>query len=99
MSVAWSMDNVIERPGISQRMKELDRDGDVQDVEVTARSHVGKTVAELVEGLPEGCHLALISRGGDNQLPHPDDAIEFGDHLTVIGRREAVREAIDYCTT
>ncbi|WP_435348565.1 cation:proton antiporter domain-containing protein [Haloarchaeobius sp. HRN-SO-5] len=99
MSVAWSMDNVIERPGISQWMQELDQDGDVQEVEVTSREHVGKTVSGLTEELPEGCHLALISRDETNRLPHPDDRIEMGDHLTFIGRREAVREAIEYCTT
>jgi NhaP-type Na+/H+ or K+/H+ antiporter len=99
MSVAWSMDNVIERPGISQWMRELDRDGDVQEVEVTSKEHAGKTVSELTEELPEGCHLALISRDETNRLPHPDDRIEMGDHVTFIGRREAVRDAITYCTT
>jgi len=99
MSVAWSMDNVIERPGISQWMRELDRDGDVQEVEVTASEHAGKTVSDLTDELPEGCHLALISRGDTNRLPHPDDQLELGDHLTFIGRREAVRDAITYCTT
>ncbi|MFC6942510.1 cation:proton antiporter [Salinirubellus sp. GCM10025818] len=99
MSVAWSMDNVIERPGISQWMRELDRDGDVQEVEVTSKEHAGKTVSELTDELPEGCHLALISRDEANRLPEPDDQIEMGDHLTFIGRREAVRDAIAYCTT
>ncbi len=99
MSVAWSMDNVIERPGISKWMTELDRDGDVQEIEVTSGDHVGKTISELTQELPEGCHVALIGREGTNRLPHPDDTIESGDHLTFIGRREAVRDAIEYCTT
>ena len=93
------MDNVSERPGISQWMRELDRDGDVQEVEVSSSARAGKTVAELSDDLPEGCHVALISRDGTNHLPHPDDRIELGDHLTLIGRREAVHEAIEYCTT
>ena len=99
MSVAWSMDNVIERPDISRWMRELDRDGDVQEVEVTSKEHAGKTVSELTDELPEGCHLALISRDEANRLPEPDDQIEMGDHLTFIGRREPVRDAIAYCTT
>jgi len=97
-SIAWSMDNVVERPGISQWMRELDRDGDVQEIEMTDPRRAGKTVAELSDELPEGCHLALISRDGSNHLPHPDDRLEPGDHLTFIGRREAVRDAIEYCT-
>ncbi|WP_267643362.1 cation:proton antiporter domain-containing protein [Haloarchaeobius amylolyticus] len=99
MSVAWSMDNVIERPRISQWMRELDEDGDVQEIEVTSDEHAGKSVSRLTEELPEGCHLALVSRDESDQLPHPSDRIEKGDHLTFIGRREAVRDAIDYCTT
>ena len=99
MSVAWSMDNVIERPGISQWMTELDQDGDVQEVEVTSQAHAGKTVSELTDELPDGCHLALVSREGTNRLPHPDDTVEMGDRLTLLGRKEAVREAIEYCTS
>ncbi|GAB6860006.1 cation:proton antiporter [Haloplanus litoreus] len=99
MSVAWSMDNVIERPGISQWMTELDRDGDVQEVVVTSAAHAGKTVAELTDELPDGCHLAVISRDTTTRLPHRDDTIQRGDHLTFIGRRQAVRDAIEYCTS
>ncbi len=98
MSVAWSMDNVIERPAISRWMTELGESGDVQEVEVTNEANVGKTVSEVMAELPEDCHLALLSRDGVNQLPHPEDRIQRGDHLTFIGRTEAVREAIDYCT-
>ncbi len=97
MSIAWSMDNVIERPGIARWMTELDREGDVQEVEVTTERLVGATVAELQSELPEDCHLALVTRDEDNRLPHPEDTIECGDHLTFIGRKEAVRRALDYC--
>ncbi|ADQ68602.1 sodium/proton antiporter, CPA1 family protein [Halogeometricum borinquense DSM 11551] len=98
MSVAWSMDNVIERPAISRWMTELGRTGDVQEIEVTNVAIVGETISELMAELPEDCHLALLSRDETNQLPHPEDTIERGDHLTFIGRTEAVRQAIDHCT-
>lgn len=98
MSVAWSMDNVIERPAISRWMTELGRTGDVQEVEVTTDTIAGKTVSELMIDIPEDCHLALLSRDEVNQLPHPEDTIEHGDHLTFIGRTEAVRQAIEHCT-
>lgn len=97
MSIAWSMDNFIERPGIAHWMTEMDRSGDVQEIEVTAPNIIGKTVAELGEKLPEDCHLALISRGNENRLPHEDDVLEEGDHITFIGRKEAVRKAIADC--
>jgi len=97
MSIAWSMDNFIERPGIAHWMTELDRTGDVQEIELTAGDVIGETVAELGEEIPEDCYIALIGRGGENRLPHPDDVLQEGDHLTFIGRKEAVRQAIDYC--
>lgn len=97
MSVAWSMDNVIERPSIARWMTELDRTGDVQEVEVTREEIAGRPVAELITELPDDCHLALISRDETNELPDPEETVELGDHLTFIGRREAVREALAYC--
>jgi NhaP-type Na+/H+ or K+/H+ antiporter len=97
MSIAWSMDNVIERPSIAQWMTELDRTGDVQEVEVESGEVVGRTVADLQGDLPEDCHLALLSRDGSNRLPHAEDVFEAGDHLTFIGRKPAVREALEYC--
>ncbi|RXK51548.1 cation:proton antiporter [Halorientalis pallida] len=98
MSVAWSMDNVIERPAIARWMTELDRTGDVQEIEVTADDAAGRTVADLTEDLPEDCYVGLISRDDENRIPHAEDRIERGDHVTFIGRKEAVRDAIDFCT-
>lgn len=97
MSIAWSMDNVIERPGIQRWMTELDRDGDVQEVEVTSDEIAGETVSDITDRIPDDCHLALISRDESNNLAHVDDVIEKGDHLTFIGQREAVHEAINFC--
>jgi NhaP-type Na+/H+ or K+/H+ antiporter/Trk K+ transport system NAD-binding subunit len=99
MSVAWSMDNVIERPGIVSWMTELDREGDVQEVEVTSEGVIGETISKLQAELPDNVHLALLTRDEENRLPRPDDRIERGDHLTFIGRKEAVRQALDYCNT
>ncbi|AQL43767.1 potassium transporter [Halorientalis sp. IM1011] len=98
MSVAWSMDNVIERPAIARWMTELDRTGDVQEIEVTAAAAAGRTVADLADDLPEDCYIGLIGRDDENRIPHADDRIERDDHVTIIGRTEAVREAIDYFT-
>ncbi|WP_323676079.1 cation:proton antiporter [Halorubellus sp. PRR65] len=97
MSIAWSMDNVIERPSIARWMTELDGEGDVQEVEVTSDRVVGTSVADLQSELPADCHLALIARASENRLPRPEETIERGDHLTFIGRKAAVREARDHC--
>jgi NhaP-type Na+/H+ or K+/H+ antiporter len=93
-STAWAIDNRIERPGLSRWMTELGRSGDVQEIEVTDESLVGETISELNEDLPEGCMIALITRDGENTVPQPDHVVEYGDHITVIGRTEVVKEAI-----
>jgi NhaP-type Na+/H+ or K+/H+ antiporter len=95
MSVAWAIDNLIERPAISDWMTELGRAGDVQEIEVTDEDLVGMTIEGVDESLPEGCIIALVSRDGENTVPESDFELEYGDHLTVLGRKEAVREAID----
>lgn len=97
VATAWAIDNEIERPALSKWMTELGRTGDVQEVEVTADDLVGKTVGELDEEIPNGCLIAMVSRDGANHVPSPKFTLEHGDHLTFLGRRDAVREAIDRC--
>ena len=97
MSIAHEMDNRIERPAISEWMTELDRAGDVQEIEVTDDAVVGQTVSELRRELPEDVHLALLSRDGESRIPHAEDTLHEGDHITFIGRTGAVQRAIDHC--
>ena len=97
MSVAWSMDNLIERPGIAHWMTEMDRIGDVQEIEITADDIIGKSVAEFGKELSDDCYIALINREDESRVPRAGDVFEKGDHITFIGRKEAVRDAIAYC--
>jgi len=97
MATAWGIDNLIERPALANWMTEIGRSGDVQEIEVTAESLVGRTIDELDEELPNGCILALVGRNGENQVPAPDFTLQMGDHLTFLGRKEAVREALELC--
>jgi len=96
-SIAHTMDNAIERPALSEWMTELGRDGDVQEIEVTAENLVGMQIGELDTELPDGVLVALVSRNGDSQLPEPNLTLRRGDHLTFVGRRDAVDKAIERC--
>ena len=96
-SIAYAMDNTIERPALSEWMTELGRTGDVQEIEVTAESLVGKTIGDLDGALPDGVLIALVSRDGDSQIPESGLELRHGDHLTLVGRRDAVHEAIEQC--
>ncbi len=97
MATAWGIDNIIERPALANWMTEIGRTGDVQETEVTAEEHVGKTIEELDAELPHGVIIALVSREGATSVPDPDFELQVGDHLTFLGRREGVREALAYC--
>lgn len=53
---------------------------------------------EVVQGnIAEQEADALVGRAGDTQMPDPDFRLERGDHLTFIGRKEPVRDAIERC--
>ncbi|NHN46795.1 potassium transporter [Halostella sp. JP-L12] len=97
MATAWAMDNVIERPALSNWMTELGRTGDVQEIEVTAEDLVGTTIEELDGELPNGVLIALVGRGGDNHVPDADFTLQHGDHITFLGRKDAVHEALARC--
>lgn len=96
-SIAWAMDNVIERPALSEWMTKLGQSGDVQEIEVTAGDLVGKSVSDLDQKLPDGVLIALVGRDGDSQIPEPEFTLRHGDHITFLGRKEAVRKALERC--
>jgi len=97
LATAQAIDNAIERPALTRWFSELGESGDVQEVEVTNEELVGRTVREVGPELPDGSLMALVARNGDTQVPDADFTLQKGDHITLIGSREAVRSAMDYC--
>lgn len=101
MAAAWALDNQIERPDLANWMTDVGRSGDVQQVEVTSDSFVGKTVREAGPMLPDACLIAVLNRGDDEavQVPGADTVIQRGDQITLLGRRDAVREGMSLVTS
>ncbi|GGL49375.1 cation:proton antiporter domain-containing protein [Halocalculus aciditolerans] len=97
MATAWGIDNLIERPALATWMTELGRSGDVQEIAITNDDVVGLTVADLDERLPGGVIVALVGRGGETNVPDPEFTLQKDDHLTLLGRRDAVHEALEMC--
>ena len=97
LATAQAIDNAIERPALSRWMGELGRSGDVQEIEVTSDEMVGRTVREIGPELPPATLIALVARNGETQVPDADFTLQKGDRLTLIGQRESVREAMDFC--
>jgi Trk K+ transport system NAD-binding subunit len=96
LATAQAIDNFIERPALADWMGEIGRSGDVQEIEVTAESLVGKTISEIGPELPDGCLIALVSRDEETTVPGADFTLQQGDRITFIGRNEAVREAMEW---
>ncbi len=96
MATAWAIDNQIERPAIAHWMTDVGRSGDVQEVEVTSEEVAGKPVREIGKMLPDACLIALVSKGDHEsaEVPTADYVVELGDHITLLGRRESVNEAM-----
>jgi len=97
MATAWAIDNQIERPAIAHWMTDVGRSGDVQEVEVTNREFIGKPINEIGPMLPEACLIALVSGGShtEAEVPTADYTLQEGDMVTLLGRRESVREGMD----
>ena len=96
MATAWAIDNQIERPAIAHWMTDVARTGDVQEVEVKNPDMLGKPVSEVGPMLPEACLIALVSGGShkDAKVPTADYALQEGDMITLLGRKESVRDGM-----
>ena len=95
LATAQELDNYIERPALANWMNELGEVGDVQEIEMTNESMVGRSVQELGPDLPGTSLIALIARDGDTSVPTAETVLEDGDRVTIIGDREDVREAME----
>ncbi|MDZ7746755.1 MAG: NAD-binding protein [Halobacteriales archaeon] len=97
LATAQALDNAIERPALTNWMGELGRSGDVQEIEVTNEDLLGRPVNDVAAELPSETLIALVTRAGETQVPSDSLVLESGDHVTIIGRTEDVREAMKYC--
>jgi len=94
LATIWAIDNLIERPALLNWTVELGRSGDVREVDVTAEAVVGREIAAVRSELPSECLVALVSREGESRFPDDDFELGRGDTVTLLGRSEAVEEAL-----
>ena len=97
LATAQAIDNYVERPALADWMGDLGDAGDVQEIRVTSESLIGETIGDLGPRLPGGVLVALVSRNGDTQVPSAEWVLEHGDHITLIGDHDDVREAMAFC--
>jgi NhaP-type Na+/H+ or K+/H+ antiporter len=97
LATAQAIDNAIERPALAEWMGTLGDSGDVQEIEVTSSELVGRAVREVGPELPASVLVALVARDGETRVPDADFTLQEGDRITLLGQRDAVREAMAYC--
>ncbi|MEF8913364.1 cation:proton antiporter domain-containing protein [Natronomonas sp.] len=97
LATAQAIDNTIERPAMAEWSQNIGEGGDVQEVTVKSEEFIGRPIREVGSELPGRCLIALITHDGETFVPEADYTLERGDHLTIIGEHDAVRDAMAVC--
>ena len=92
LSASVILDNMIGRPDMFA-MCEVGESGDILEVRAKSKKVIGKTLKEL--NLPKDCLVMLVRRGDDTIVPHGDLHIHEDDHVTILGKGDAARQAGD----
>lgn len=93
-ATAKMLDTHIESPALTRWMEAVGTQGDIQEVAVENPDLAGSTVGELDAQLPEQVLLLMVGGESDAHLPDREEVVQRGDHVTLLGAREAVREAM-----
>ena len=91
-STAAILDHLIGHPSMFS-MYELGDHGDIVEVPVTNPAMIGKAIKELK--IPIDSLIVLIRRDNNTLIPHGDLIIEIGDRITIMGKINVVRKAVD----
>lgn len=67
---------------------------DFVEVAYPTKKFNGKKIGDV--SIDRDCLIAIIKRNGELIVPHGDTELHAGDKLTIVGKKEAVRSAVDY---
>lgn len=93
-ATAKMLDSHVESPAMTQWMETIGHEGDFQEITVRNPELVGSSVRELDAHLPAQVLLLMVGCEGKAHLPDPEEIVARDDHVTVIGPRNAVSEAM-----
>jgi len=93
-ATAQLIDSHIESPALTQWMESTSSSGDVQEVAIDNEDLIGATISELDSRLPDQVLLVMVGESGTAHLPDKTETVNRGDHVTVLGTRNAVQKAI-----
>ena len=92
IATATMLDGIVGHPLLFS-MCEVSSEGDIIEVRVSNKKVIGKAIKDIT--LPKDSLLVMVRRGNDSLIAHGDTTLEEGDHVTIVGKMNAVREASD----
>jgi len=92
IATATMLDGIVGHPLLFS-MCEVSSEGDIMEVRVSNRKVIGKAIKDIT--LPKDSLIVMVRRGDESLIAHGDTTLEEGDHVTIVGKMDAVREATD----
>ena len=90
IATATMLDGIVGHPLLFS-MCEVSSEGDIIEVRVSNKKVIGKAIKDIT--LPKDSLLVMVRRGDESLIAHGDTTLEEGDHVTIVGKMNAVREA------
>jgi len=88
----WALDHLVDQSA-PDWLTALTRTGGVGTASVTDES-ADAAVADLDRSLPGRAFVIALTRDGETWVPDGSESVEYGDRMTVLGRSDAVDEAM-----
>ena len=94
LATAQAIDDSIERPAMARWSSTIGREGDVQEVAVGNEALAGRPLNEVGPELPGRCLIVLLTRDGEAFVPEATEILQQGDHVTLVGDHDDIRNAM-----
>jgi Kef-type K+ transport system membrane component KefB/Trk K+ transport system NAD-binding subunit len=95
LSAVVEMEYLLLYPTVSSLIGDLEDDYDIAEVRLGCPDMTGRPLRDLE--FPEGATVVLVRRNGDVIFPRGHTVLQIGDHVTLIGSLQAVRELAHRC--
>jgi NhaP-type Na+/H+ or K+/H+ antiporter/Trk K+ transport system NAD-binding subunit len=88
----WALEHLVDQSA-PDWLTALTGTGGVRTASVT-NDQIDMKIIDLDNSLPERSFVVAITRAGETWVPAGDQTVEYGDKVTVLGRADAVTEAL-----
>jgi Kef-type K+ transport system membrane component KefB/Trk K+ transport system NAD-binding subunit len=95
LSAVVEMEYLLLYPSVSSLISDLEDDYDIAEVRLGCPDMTGRPLRDIQ--FPEGATVVLVRRNGDVIFPRGHTVLQLGDHVTLMGSLEAVRELSLLC--